>query len=226
MGRKLLDISNRRFGRLTAVSLIGRRNGQTLWRCVCQCGRVVVTRSCRLTSGETKSCGCFAREQTSLRGRKQIQTSGAVLQHGRLIHGKWGSAEYRTWKGIVQRCTNPINPAYVWYGGRGIRVCKKWRSFAGFYADMGDRPSPKHSIDRINVNGHYAPSNCRWATASVQSHNRRNTITVRYRGKKMKLSDAMALAKCGVTRQTVIARISDGFTVRDALESPARFSKT
>jgi hypothetical protein len=88
-------------------------------------------------------------------------------------HGMFGTPIYRVWSEMVQRCTNPNNQHWSHYGGRGINVCDDWRDFVNFYRDMGDRPAPGHSIDRIDNDGNYEPSNCRWATKSVQNLNRR-----------------------------------------------------
>ena len=82
--------------------------------------------------------------------------------------------EYETWVSMRDRCRNPNNKRYENYGGRGIRICKRWDDFANFLADMGERPSPQHSLDRINNDGSYRPSNCRWATRSQQRRNRRS----------------------------------------------------
>jgi len=89
------------------------------------------------------------------------------------VHGMFGTPEYWSWGGMIQRCHNPSNPAFHNYGGRGIKVCKRWRKFENFYADMGPRPSPNHTLDRINNNHGYNPKNCRWATWLQQASNRR-----------------------------------------------------
>lgn len=104
-------------------------------------------------------------------------------------HGMAGTRTYATWGAIVQRCTNANDHAYKDYGGRGVKVCDRWQKFDNFYADMGERPSNNHSIDRINVNGDYEPSNCRWATTSEQQRNKRTNVKVTWRGETWVLAD-------------------------------------
>lgn len=135
--------------------------------CRCDCG---VTRDflySNLVRGRTRSCGC--KWLAAVSG----QNNGNWRHGGERLH----PAEHRIWSGMVNRCTNANNYSFAKYGGRGIRVCERWvSSFANFLADMGERPSSTHSIDRIDVNGHYEPSNCRWATPAEQARNKRNTI--------------------------------------------------
>lgn len=157
---KLIDISNQRFGKLFVLCRIkGRR-----WQCICDCNQYCVVYSYDLKSGHTKSCGCLRREKT---GEK------------RRTHGLSNKIpEYGTWKEIKKRCYNPKHQDYHNYGARGIAVCNRWlNSFEMFYADMGSKPSPSHSIDRINVDGNYEPSNCRWATPKEQRNNQRKGNT-------------------------------------------------
>lgn len=168
---KLIDLAGSQFGRLTVISSSGRnRHGQTMWTCLCQCGKQTLVPGHHLRYGATKSCGC----------------QSAV----RVTHNLSKSRVYRIWSLMIDRCTNQNTPGYVNYGGRGIFVCNQWRSFEGFYADMGDPPIDC-SLDRINNDGPYSPENCRWATSMHQANNKRTTRIVELRdGTLMPLAEA------------------------------------
>lgn len=125
-----------------------------MWDCLCSCGNQTTVRGAHLRGSDCQSCGCLALE-------------------GKTLHGLSKTTEHVIWSGILQRCENKNNHGYRNYGGRGIKVCSRWKDFENFYADMGRRPSSKHSIDRINNDGDYEPNNCRWATVSQQLANRR-----------------------------------------------------
>jgi hypothetical protein len=158
-----LDLAGQVFGRLTALYCDGRKRGNATWACKCSCGTTVQhVRRDYLTSGQKKSCGCLQSEQ------------GKHGHAGKQANGKKKSPEYRTWVGIRQRCYNPRATAYKHYGGKGITVDPRWiNSFENFLADMGLKPSRKHSIDRYpDRNGNYTVGNVRWATASEQNKNK------------------------------------------------------
>ncbi len=147
------------YGRLTVIEFLDHDSRHPRVRCRCACGNITEPHWQSLKKGQTLSCGCFRREITA-----QVTRT----------HGQSSAREFWTWAGMIDRCYRAKRKDFSRYGGRGIRVCDRWRySFANFYADMGPRPSPKHSIDRIDTNGHYEPDNVRWATAREQRMNQR-----------------------------------------------------
>ena len=151
------------FGRLTVRGLHGKnRWGQYLWDCVCSCGNETVTMSAYLTRGETISCGCAKCE-------------------GHPRHGLTRTPVWESWRGMLDRCTNPKHANFPSYGGRGIKVCDRWATFENFLDDMGERPEGM-SLDRIDVNGDYCPENCRWADRVTQARNTRTNRLITYGG--------------------------------------------
>ena len=188
------NIAQQRFGRLTAISSTGEKKwGVFLWHCMCDCGGTHIAAVNSLIAGLVRSCGCLLKETAS---------------NNAMRHGEYGSPTYKSWDSMMQRCNNPNTRSFKNYGGRGISVYPPWQQYETFRKDMGERP-PGTSLDRIDVNGDYTPSNCRWATAATQARNqRRNRLTfdqaetIRTMYKQGKRPKAIAEA-LGVTRNQV-----------------------
>jgi hypothetical protein len=163
-GRRALDRTGLSYGWLVCIELLpsipGRKTAR--WLCRCKCGAEIEASATHLASGGVKSCGCI----------KKVNCRG-VTKHGEAGAGR-RTPEYISWYAMINRCECESDPRYSAYGGRGIKVCRRWRNdYAAFLSDMGRRPSAEHSLDRINVNGNYEPDNCRWADRKTQAANKR-----------------------------------------------------
>ena len=173
------DLTDKVFNRLTVIKQDGSdKHKKVKWICACVCGNTVSVIGSALIIGNTQSCGCYQIDRI-----KEVETT-----HGHSKNKKQ-SPEYHTWCNMKERCNNPDNIAYINYGGRGIKVCKRWFKFENFLKDMGLKPSKLHSIERINNDKDYTPSNCKWDIRHNQSRNNRRNRWFEYNGKKMVLSD-------------------------------------
>lgn len=175
----------------------------------CIGGVLNICRSCR--SIRRKAERALARE-----GKPKPSYAGP--NNPKYIHGMTKSPEHGIWEGMRKRCRNETEKCYKDYGGRGIKVCERWSRFENFYADMGPRPSPKHSIDRINVDGDYEPGNCKWSTRREQSINRRTTKLITY--KSVTMSPLEWAEVLGVSLSSLFSRITRGWATEEIIEVP------
>lgn len=165
------DLVGKKFNRLTVLSLYEITDQRrAMWLCKCDCGEATIVRGDGLKSGSTKSCGCY--------NRGRIMT-----------HGMKGTQEYKAWQSMRQRCENPKDSNYKDYGARGIKVCRQWKDFSVFIRDMGLKPSPSYTLDRVDNDSGYFKTNCRWATCQEQSNNRRRTVFMQCHGETLPLAE-------------------------------------
>ena len=205
------DLSGKYFGRLKVIKQSendyvnpqGRHFAQ--WECECSCGNRIVVQGANLRNGNTSSCGCLHKERFN--GHKH------GLKHTRL---------YSIWCAMKARCSNPHTKSYRNYGGRGIAVCEEWNNdFMCFYNwAMSNGYEENLSIDRINVNGNYEPSNCRWVNMAVQQNNRSNNRILEYNGQKKTITEWAKY--CGLSYRNLYYRLNNGYTIEEAIEKPKR----
>ena len=198
-----------RYGRLVVLDTDAGRNahsGGRLFRCLCDCGNVRIVRADRLRSGRTKSCGCYSRDCRTIHG-----------------HGVPGarSLTYMSWNAMIRRCCNPKYTDYNRYGGAGITICERWRTFANFLADMGPRPEGT-SLDRYpDRAGNYEPGNCRWATRREQGNN--TSSNVRYSHGGLNLTIAELAREVGLSYDILQRRLRKyNWPLERALYEPVR----
>jgi hypothetical protein len=207
---KLIDLTGQTFNRLTVIcraTNVNKKSTNAHWECKCMCGKTTIVRGADLRSGGSKSCGCLGTESIILRN---------------LIHGKTRLPEYAIWKGMKNRCTNPKNKSFKHYGGCGIKVHPAWlESFPEFYEHVGPRPTPKHSIERINNNLGYVPGNVKWATGIEQGNNKGNNRSVVFGERTMTLAQWARIT--GINDQTLFSRIDTlGWPIEKAFNQPVK----
>ena len=197
------DMTGQRCGHWTVIGYVGNdRTGQPKWLCRCSCGKERAVVCSHLRNGTSLSCGCQSPRFT--------------------IHGNYKVPEYQAWRNMIDRCTDSKRHDWHRYGGRGITVCQRWRnSYESFFADMGPRPSPQHSIDRIDNDGNYEPGNCRWATVAEQASNKSNNRYLTFDGQTLTVSQWAR--KLGIKVDVLNLRLSHyNWTVERALTQPVR----
>lgn len=202
------DLVGQKFGRLTVISFNGRKNGRYLWNCKCECGNDCVVEGHRLKTEGTRSCGCL---------RKETNTK----------HGDYKSRLYKIYTSMKYRCSCPTDSGYKNYGGRGIKVCDEWlqdfHNFKEWALNNGydeNAPRGQCTIDRIDVNGNYEPSNCRWITNFEQQSNKRNNTHIEYQGEIYTKKELAR--KFNINYATFLYRLNYyGWSVEEAVK-PAR----
>lgn len=204
--KRIEDLSGKRFGRLTVISIKQTNKKRVEWICKCDCGNTAIVTSAHLKNGHTKSCGCLFKEKR---------------QSTNLSHGMSKSRIYALWNMMKQRCTNPVVYNYCDYGGRGISVCDDWINFDGFYKwALANGYQEWLTIDRIDNNVGYCPENCRWVSAKIQANNRRNNKIIEYNGEKHTLSEWSDIVD--IKSHTIGERLRKGWTVEKALTTPVK----
>lgn len=201
-----IDRTGQRFTRLIVLRVSKKTAIGTLWLCRCDCGKETVVSSSQIgrKQNPVRSCGCLRLERAN----------AANTTHGHTASGR-RSLEYSSWTHMLQRCNNPKNVRFSSYGGRGITVCNEWLSFERFLADIGPRPTKRHSLDRINNDLPYSQSNCRWATSAEQARNKRTTVRVMLNCVPTCLQQASHAL--GLPFSTVSMRVRRGWSINEAL---------
>lgn len=190
------------FANLTVVAYSHSDKQNYFWICSCKCGNKTTVRTRCLRAGMTKSCGC-------------IQQAGVTK------HGMSTRSEASIWRNMKYRCNNSNASNYYMYGGKGIKVCERWQnSFQNFYADMGDKPTPEHSIDRVDSKGDYTPDNCRWATKKEQARNRKTSRPITYKGVTKTVIEFCE--EYGFKHHQLLHRLNIGWSVEKSLLTPIR----
>ena len=214
MDKRIKNIVGQKFGRLTVIKYLYSKKHKPYWLCQCDCGNEYVACSGALRDGNTRSCGCLAKESF----REMIKNN--------IKHGMSESKIYYIYKGMKQRCYNPTGTNYKNYGGRGIKVCDEWlgeHGFENFYKwaiDNGykDLPHKQCTIDRIDVNGNYEPNNCKWSNAVEQANNTRRNVNINFNGKTQTLT--RWCRELDLSIGMVLSRIHRGVKIEIALTTP------
>lgn len=202
------DLTGQRFGKLLVVARANSKNGRVVWKCKCDCGATVEVYAYSLKSGNTTSCGCFRRYRAATTG---------------LVHGETQKTRlYSIWNNMKERCYGVNCKDYPDYGGRGIQVCDEWKQNYSIFKEwaLQNGYNDMLSIDRINVDGNYEPSNCRWATSSMQANNKRTSRVIQFRGETHTLSEWSKILQINVV--TLHSRLSRGWSIEEALTKPIK----
>ncbi len=202
MGRKLIDLTGQRFGRLTIIKRMENKNGHPWWLCKCDCGNEKCVSGDNLRNGSTQSCGCLKSKGNNLK------------------HGKCYERIYSIYKSMITRCEKEYSTIYKYYGEREIKVCDEWKnSFELFYEwSINNGYKENLTIDRINPNGNYEPNNCRWVTMKEQNYNRRTSHKFNIDGVICGMRELSN--KIGISEQLIQSRLDSGWTIEEIINTP------
>lgn len=219
---KFVSLVGERFERLEVVEIVDRNKYGIIYKCKCDCGEEVEVVASRLRAGKMKSCGCYRRDRMIVDNPAQKDTPKRKIQQGAI--GESHTRLYSIFSGMKKRCYNTNSQFYKNYGGRGIEICDEWLSdyqnFKKWAWENGY--SDELSIERVNVNGNYEPSNCTWIDMRLQAKNRTNVAAIEYNGKTYTIRD---LAKeVGIKEHTLAARLRVGWDLEEAISTPADFA--
>ena len=205
------SLVGQRFGYLVVLRREGRHRKYAVWRCACDCGKECVARSDRLRHGRKKACGISGHHwKEYLKDRPPSFTT----QH---------PDEYASWRKMHERCADKHRHNYKNYGARDIKVCERWKVFENFFIDLGPKPTKVHTLERVDNDGNYEPTNCRWATREEQRRNMTCSVYVEHNGQRRLLMDVVA--EIGVKRAVVSGRLKMGWPLDKALLTPVREKK-
>jgi len=207
MPSNFVDLTGKKFSRLPAISVVGKssKSGRLIWLFKCDCGKEKSASGKDVRCGHIKSCGCISSE---------------ILMARNVTHGMSKTPEYVAWCKMRDRCNRESGKDYKDYGGRGIKVCDEWSDFTAFYNYIGDRPSAKHSLDRIDVNGNYEPGNVRWATPMTQGNNTRRNRFLVFNSVRKTVSEWSA--DTGLSLCAIHSRLDRNWDVEKTLTTPVR----
>ncbi len=204
---RAIDLTGQSVGRWTVLDRAeNSAAGGTMWRCRCACGVERTINGIVLRDARSKSCGCLKSEVTTARSTKHGHANTGAL-----------TPTYHSWVAMTQRCTNPKNAEYVNYGGRGIRICARWKTFANFLADMGEKPRGT-SIERADNSRGYTKGNCHWSTPTEQARNKRNNRVISYAGRRQTMTEWAN--ELGITPSSLAERIEE-WPLKRAMTAPA-----
>lgn len=208
MNSTYIDITGRKFGKLSVIERCGTKHGQIVWLCKCDCGNEKIVSGHNLRSGRTKSCGCLIHDANATRNKRHTK------------HNCCKTSLYKLWNSMKTRCNNKSVHNYRNYGGRGVTVCDEWNTDFVRFKEWAEKNGYKDglTLDRIDVNGNYEPSNCRWVTVKQQENNRRNNHYLTIEGVTKTLTEWCELYKAHPS--TVINRLNTGCTPKEALTLP------